>query len=255
MNRKRVIDLCEKIKEKDFHKKAVFDCQARGDTVDRELLKTLRESGFRTIHFGIETASERLMKLIDKRETVQQVIDGIRLSKEVGFQVSGTFILGLPTETKEERRAAYKLAKDLSLDYVRFNNATPYPGTKLYDIAKEENRLNVGKNWENLNACSTLVESPFRENSLAYVPATATEKELKYEILQYNLFYSFRPQSILKILKERIGPAGWLALPEKWYLSIEEWIYLIEFGTKIACSFAKIFSYNIKMFVKNIIRA
>ncbi len=126
------------IRKKGFHKKVIFDCQARGDTVDEEILKALRESGFRTIHFGIETASERLMKLIDKKETVQQVIEGINLTKKFGFQVSGTFILGLPTETKEERKAAYKLAKELSLNYVRFNNATPYPGTRLYEIAVEE---------------------------------------------------------------------------------------------------------------------
>ncbi len=244
MNKKRIMHLCEMMVQKDFHKKAIFDCQARGDTVSEQVLQSLREAGFRTIHFGIETASERLMKLIDKRETVQQVIEGVKLAKRFGFQVSGTFILGLPTETKEERKAAYRLAKELALDYVRFNNATPYPGTKLYEIAKEENRLNPGNNWENLNACGTLVESPFKETPLAYVPLTASQKELSHDILKYNLLYSFRPQSIFKILKERIGPAGWLTLPERWYLNPEEWSYLIKFGFRILCSFTKLFLYE-----------
>ena len=245
VNRERVLRLCEMMVQRGFHKKAIFDCQARGDTVNEQVLRALKEAGFRTIHFGIETASERLMKLIDKRETVQQVVEGIKLAKQFGFQVSGTFILGLPTETRKERKAAYWLAKKLSLDYVRFNNATPYPGTRLYEIAKEENRLNPGNNWENLNACGTFVESPFKKNPLAYVPLTTSEEELRHDILKYNLFYSFRPQSIFKILKERIGPAGWLTLPERWYLRPSEWVYLIKFASRILCSFAKLFLYTI----------
>lgn len=250
MNKKRVIELCDIILKKGLHKKAMFDCQARGDTVDEQILKLLREAGFRTIHFGIETATERLMKLIDKKETVQRVVDGIKLAKNCGFQVSGTFILGLPTETKEERRANYLLAKELSLDYVRFNNATPYPGTKLYEIAKKEGRFNVGERWGNCNACGTLVESPFKPNPLAYVPIGTSEDELRHDILKYNLFYSFRLKSILKILKEKVGPAGWLALPEKWYFKIEEWAYLLKFASRIFCSFAKVFLYDIAALFK-----
>jgi radical SAM superfamily enzyme YgiQ (UPF0313 family) len=246
INKKRVFELCDLIQKKGFQKKAIFDCQMRGDKVDKEILSTLKKANFRTIHFGIETATERLMELINKKETVQQIVDGVKLAKEFGFQVSGTFILGLPTETRAERKANYLLAKELSLDYVRFNNATPYPGTRLYEIAKEENRLNPGENWENLNACGTLVESPFKENPLAYVPLTTSEKELRIDILKYNLFYSFRIGSILKILKERVGPAGWLALPEKWYFSIKDWLYLTKFGINIIFLFIKIFIYSLR---------
>ncbi|MFH1359725.1 MAG: radical SAM protein [Candidatus Omnitrophota bacterium] len=245
INKARVFELCEMIRKKGLHKKGMFDCQARGDFVDEEILTTLKASGFRTLHFGIETASERLMKLINKKETVAQVVGGIKLAKKIGLRVSGTFILGLPTETREERRAAYRLAKELSLDYVRFNNATPYPGTELYNIAVKENRLNPGKNWENLNACGTLVESPFKENPLAYVPLGTSERVLRCDILKYNLFYSFRLQSIIKILRERIAAGAWLTLPEKWYFKIEEWIYLIKFAFRILFSFGKVFLYSI----------
>ncbi len=255
VNRERVLRLCDMIRKRGFHKSTIFDCQVRGDTVDEEILKALKESGFRTLHFGIETASERLMRLIDKRETVRQVVEGIRLAQKFDFQISGTFILGLPTETNDERKMAYRLAKGLSLDYVRFNNATPYPGTRLYDMAKKEKRLNAGDNWENLNACGTLVSSVFKDSRLAYVPLSTSEKELKHDILKYNLFYSFRPQSVCRILKERIGPAGWLTLPERWYFSPREWSYLLNFGSSVLCSFAKIFLYEIGFFLKGTLRS
>ncbi len=244
-NKQRVIDLCREIQKRGLHKKALFDCQARGDAVDEEVLAVMRESGFRVINFGIETASERLMKLINKGETVEDIKKGVALAKKFGFKISGTFILGLPTETRQERAAAYRLAKEMDLDYVRFNNATPYPGTRLYQTAIEEGRLNPGKDWENLNACGTLVESPFREAPLAYVPLGASELALRCDILKYNLFYSFRPKSILKILKERVGPAGWLALPPQWYLKPAEWFYLGSFALKVAALFIKVFIYSL----------
>ncbi len=244
-NKKRVIDLCHEIQRRGLHKKALFDCQARGDSVDEEVLGIMKESGFRTINFGIETASERLMTLIDKGETVEQIKAGVRLAKKFDFKISGTFILGLPTETRKERAAAYQLAKELDLDYVRFNNATPYPGTRLYQTALDEGCLNPGKDWENLNACGTLVESPFREAPLAYVPLGANERALRCDILKYNLFYSFRPKSIFKILKERVGPAGWLALPPKWYFKPAEWFYLSSFAFKVLGLFLKVFVYSL----------
>ncbi len=158
-NKQRIIELTEKMIEKGFYKKASFDFQTRADAVDSEMLILLKKAGFRLVNFGMETASERLMVLLNKKETVKQNIEGVKLAKKYGFGVSATFIFGLPTETKEERWQAYNLAKKLSLDYVRFNNATPYPGTKLYEIAKAEHRLYIEKNWTNLNACASLVET------------------------------------------------------------------------------------------------
>jgi radical SAM superfamily enzyme YgiQ (UPF0313 family) len=250
VNKDRVVELCGMIRSKGLNKGVIFDCQARGDTVDEDILNVLKSAGFRTIHFGVETASERLMKMIDKNETIKEIEDGIRLAKRLGFRVSGTFILGLPTETEDERKATYTLANRLSLDYVRFNNATPYPGTRLYEVALKEKRFNPGKDWENLNACGTLVESPFKNAQLAYVPLTTSETCLRRDILQFNLFYSFNPWRIYKILKERVGPAGWLALPERWYLRPEEWFYLIKFGTGILLLFAKVFFYNAVIFLE-----
>lgn len=241
MNKQRIKELSERMVEKKFYKKATFDCQTRADAVDKEILILLKKAGFRLIDFGIETASERLMTLLNKKETVKQNIEGVKLAKKYGFGVSGTFIFGLPTETREERWQAYKLANDLSLDYVRFNNATPYPGTKLYEIAKIENRLYIEKNWTNLNACATLVEDTLSEYRLPYVPATCEEITLKKDILKANLLFSLSPIRVIKLLFKRIGPAGWFYLPPGWYLRPQEWFYLTQFGMKLLKSLVKSF--------------
>lgn len=232
VNKKRVIELCNAICENKFNEKASFMCQLRGDSVAEEMLPYLKKANFTGLSFGVETASERLMKIIKKAETVQDNIDGIRLAKKYGFKVSATFIFGLPTETSLERQQAYKLAKELDIDYVRFNNATPYPGTELYEIALKEGRLNVDKDWGNLNACGTLVGGVSKR--LAYVPTTCAEKELMSDVFWYNIKFSLRPKKVLKMLFDKTSDtAGWIAFPEKWYLKKDEWGNLIRLITEV----------------------
>lgn len=232
-NKHRVMELCEAMIKKGFSQKTSFDCQTRADAINSELLVLLKKAGFRLIDLGIETASERLMELLNKKESVQQNIDAVKLVKQHGFGVSGTFIFGLPTETRRERWQAYQLAKDLKLDYVRFNNATPYPGTKLYEIAKAENRLFIQNDWQNLNACGSLVQDGLTTSRLPYLPIGSDETTLKKDVIKANLFFSLRPNLILRLLLKRIGPAGWFYLPPKWYLRPREWMYLLKLSLRL----------------------
>ena len=227
VNRKWTKRVCELMRDNKFYEKTRFGCYTRGDALSEEILSYLREAGFTTIGFGMETASERLMKIINKGETVEANIKGVRLAKRFGFRVGATFIMGLPTETREERLSSYQLAKELNIDYARFNNACPYPGTKLYEIAKAENRLNVGKNWENLNTVGAFVESSI----LPYVPLSCKEDELRRDILKANYSFWLRPKSIFLLLAG--GNQSGFVLPLKWYLKPAEWLSLAMFSTAI----------------------
>lgn len=233
VDKKRTKELCNLIIERKLHEKSSFHCQARGDSVDADILQHLKSANFKYIDFGLETASERLMKLINKCETVQDNINAVRLAKQFGFRVNATFIFGLPTETKADRLSAYKLAKKLDIDFARFNNATPYPGTRLFEIARQESALNTGKNWENLNACGSLVGGYFNKSRLAFVPKGTDEKELKRDVFKANLFFYLRPKSIIRIFKEKMIPAGWFVLPPRWYIKPKEWYNIIRFMAEL----------------------
>lgn len=239
-NKPRIIRMCELIQKRGLHRRTSFQCQVRGDEIDEDILKSLKAANFVTLDFGLETASERLMVLIKKKETVKQNIEALTLARKYGFQLSGTFILGLPTETKKERCDCYVLAKKF-LDYVRFNNATPYPGTELYEIARAENRLNVSKDWENLNACGTLVEGPFGNRHLAYVPIGTTEIDLKTDILKYNLIFYLRWKVISDLLNHKSGTSGWFKMPPRWFLNHKEWFHLMQLTFKITSSWIGLF--------------
>lgn len=212
----KTIDLAKSMIFHGLHQTAYFSCQLRADVVSEELLYWLRKANFATLNFGIETASNRLMKVIKKGETVEEQVRAVKLAKKFGFGVTATFILGLPTETASERKQAYLLANRLNLDFARFNNATPYPGTELYAIADRERGLRIEKNWENLNACGTLVWGA--DKKLAYVPNTATEKELKRDILWFNVGFSLRPKRLFHFLKAKSSQtSGWVNFSESWY--------------------------------------
>lgn len=240
VDKERVKKVCEAIVKENLHQKAFFSCQTRGDAITEEILTYLKRANFKIIGLGLETASERLMKIINKGEKVADNIKAAKLIKSMGFNVAGAFILGLPTETKEERWQAYKLAKELDIDYVRFNNATPYPGTALYEIAKQEGRLNIYKTWENFNAVATLVGG-LTNIPLAYVPMTTKERELKKDILKTNFYFSMRPKKIIQIFTDGKNANGWFILPDKWYFSPKELYYLGRLGFYLVKNFIMMF--------------
>lgn len=227
VNKKGTRELCELIYKHGFYKKKIkLSCSTRGDAIDEDILPIMKKAGFVHLDIGLETASERLMKMIKKGESVADVIKGVRIAKKFGLTVGGVFIMGLPTETRKERLACYRLAKELSLDYVRFNNACPYPGTELFNIAKKENRLRIERDWKNFSSLGAFVGG-FK---LPYVPTTCTEEELKRDIIKANNSFFMRPKGIFTLL---FGGKHWFTLPKRWYLKPKDWINLIKIALSV----------------------
>ena len=209
VNHARIKELTDAIKKSDIYTKMHFNFQARGDNCNEEILQLLFDAGFRGVYFGIETASEKLMKLVNKGETVQEVIDAVLLAKKIGFFVSGNFIFGLPGETPQDRKDAFKLAKKLNLDIVKYNNATPYPGTELYEIAKKENRLFIQGLYENLNSVSSFIEKPFKRTPFSYLPEGNTERQIKYDIYLGSLKFYFNYKRFVRVFTNPDKNVAW----------------------------------------------
>src|SRR3989339_437387 len=190
VNRSRIHKLTSLVVEEGLHKKMSFGFQARADNVRRDQMVELFEAGFNSVFYGIETASNRIMKVIRKDETIEDCIEAVKISKELGFHVSATFIFALPTETSADRTEAIRLTNELKIDMVRYNNATPYPGTVFYKEAQAEGLLNVVGYYDNFNSVSTFIEPPFKKIPFSYVPQGSTENEIRSQILWgYWRFY------------------------------------------------------------------
>lgn len=136
VNKKWAVDVCEGLIRKGYSD-LKFDCNCRVDSVDYEMLKLLRRAGCEKIIFGVESGSQNSLNKMNKKTTLQQGEDAIRLTKKAGIATYANFILGFPWETKKHLWETAKYANSLSSNYVKFYFATPYPGTKFYEVALE----------------------------------------------------------------------------------------------------------------------
>jgi radical SAM superfamily enzyme YgiQ (UPF0313 family) len=134
--KKNVAVLCDLLIEKGSPIK--WCCQTRADAVDKDLLKKMKQAGCVLIHYGVETGSDRIMKLINKNITKEKIINGIKLTKELGIDTACFFMFGFPSETKEEMEETIAFAKELNPTYASFHIAIPYPSTEFYNNMREK---------------------------------------------------------------------------------------------------------------------
>lgn len=222
INKKRIHELCDSMVENDLHKKAEYTMVTRADCIDDDLLQRLRYANFTGLAIGVETASEEIMRMIDKKETVKDMIAGITLAHKYTFNVDTVYIFGLPGETRRDRVDTLKLAVSLNVSKARFNNATPYPGTRLFDMAKKENNLNIIGDWENFHPTGALTATKSFEWPLPYYPKGTTKEELIMDVIQANMLYFLQPKRMWQLIKNSFDRKGtkWLVLPPKWWMNI-----------------------------------
>ena len=128
-----VWDLCERLAQARLPFK--WACQTRADYVDRPLLTLMKQAGCHLIHFGVESGSARVMATTNKRITLEQIEEGIAETKRAGIEQLCFFMFGFPGETAEDMEATIAFAKRLSPTYASFHIASPYRGTKLFEMS------------------------------------------------------------------------------------------------------------------------
>ena len=142
VRKKRTLEFCEAMIEHKMN--MTWSCTGRCNIIDREFLKLCKEAGCEFMGLGLESGSDMVLKAIKKSQTPEQIVDAVRMVKEAGITPGGTFILGLPPETKETMRETAEIYKKINQYRGHVNKfffATPYPGTELYDQMLAENKI------------------------------------------------------------------------------------------------------------------
>jgi radical SAM superfamily enzyme YgiQ (UPF0313 family) len=132
LNRNRAIKICKLISERGLDIQFNLYNGIRVDTVDEELLRTLKAAGCKFISYGCESGNDRVLKVIKKGVEVKDVVNAVNITRKVGINHKVNFIIGHPTETYEEAMDDIRLAKVLKCNFVSFYNLIPYPGTEVY---------------------------------------------------------------------------------------------------------------------------
>jgi radical SAM superfamily enzyme YgiQ (UPF0313 family) len=131
IRQRETTELCELMRKEKLDIQWI--CDTRADMIQRELLVKMREAGCRTIWFGVESGSPRILDRINKRIPLEQTAQAFKLVRKEGIQIACSFILGVPGETIADMEATLKFAKKLNPDLCQFNIFIAYPDSSLYE--------------------------------------------------------------------------------------------------------------------------
>jgi len=117
-------------------------CDTRVDLISRDILRKMREAGCKTIWFGVESGSQRILDLINRGVTLKQISDAFNLCREEGIQTACSFMLGIPGESIKDMETSFKFARKLDPDWCRFNIFIAVPGSSLYEEIMQKGLYN-----------------------------------------------------------------------------------------------------------------
>lgn len=150
VNKKRIVELCHEFGKRNL--KVKWGCDSRIDTIDHEMIDIMVANGLFRIFFGIETGSDRMQHLINKKLNLKRCEDIIKYCLNKGLEVTTSFIYGFPRETEEDLTKTMEMA-------VRFQNygctvltnmCHIMNGTELFNLFKESLFIEKSTSY---NAC------------------------------------------------------------------------------------------------------
>ena len=151
LNRKHCITICEEILKRGIKVLWSLPNGVRIDKLDKEMLLLFKKAGCVSMALGIESANQRILDMIKKelnQEIVKKVVQDVA---DVGIETVGFFMIGFPTETKQEIENTINFALELPLTRAIFAKVTPLPGTELFDLWEEKYSETGKVDWKTFN--------------------------------------------------------------------------------------------------------
>ncbi len=140
-NQERAEKLCDMIIKSGI--KIQFCFETRPELLNRPgLIEKLAKAGCRTINFGVEDIHPEILKQINRLPLpLDKIMDTVHACEKAGIRTSCFFIIGLPGSTKQSMNETIDFSKKLFGSQTEYKIATPFPGTQLYKMAKENKWL------------------------------------------------------------------------------------------------------------------
>ncbi len=110
-----------------------WSCLTRANTLTPDLAQRMKYSGCDLVKLGVESGSERVLKLMNKNIRKADVLSTSAILKDAGIKWVAYIIVGTPRETVEDVKETVQFMKEARPDYISVSNFTPYPGTVFYD--------------------------------------------------------------------------------------------------------------------------
>jgi hopanoid biosynthesis associated radical SAM protein HpnJ len=169
-----------------------WSCNSRAN-LEYDTVRQFKDSGLRLFLVGYESGNADILKRIKKGVTLEEMKRFTQACHRAGVVIHGTFVLGLPVETPETIEESIRFAQDLDVFSIQVSLAAPYPGTELYEMARQNG-------WFSRRDKTDIVHGDgFQTSSLEY-PGLSKEEIFESVERFYHRYY-LRPRPILRIIK------------------------------------------------------
>ncbi|MFH2219342.1 MAG: radical SAM protein [Pseudomonadota bacterium] len=205
LKKDRVSKICEGFLTADLG--ISWSCSGRVSSVDDPaLIGLMKRSGCWQINYGIESADQKILDFARKAITVEQAETAVRLTHEAGILAKGYFIFGLPYETEKTMEKTIRFAKNIPLTDISVFMLTPFPGSRVYDIASQHGTIDDDFSRMNILNVVYVPKGLTRETLLAYQRRFMKEFYLRPGILM-NYFKRLlaNPRILFRMLKAFSG--------------------------------------------------
>ena len=207
LSRSYVTDFCNAVIEQKLDISWSCPNGVRLDTLDSSILILMERSGCYSIAVGIESGSPRVLGDMRKHLTVETIKKGVDLiKKNTKIKVTGFFIIGYPTETKEDIEKTTPLAAGLDIDRAAFSIFSPLPGSPIYKELIEEGKIDEDRlAWEKFTIDEAIIPTgAIGSDELKRLQRTAVFRFYLRPKILLNLMREIRSFEQVKIIFKRL---------------------------------------------------
>lgn len=140
LNKKRVLKFCKLLNQSGIY--MMWNCQARVDTIDEEMLVAMKRCGLEHIQFGVESGSKKILQIYDKHITLEKIQNAASITRKVGVYLSFYLMTGMTGESRGDLEKTKKLLTSSIPHDVIVSPVAYYPGTEIYTDSLNKGLIN-----------------------------------------------------------------------------------------------------------------
>ncbi len=163
-----------------------WGCEGRVDSVVPHLFPAMAKANCRTLMFGMESGSQKVLDRLVKGQTLAEMEIAVRNAKKAGIEiVHGFFVVGNPDETVEDMRATFDFAAKLPLDTFAFNRLCVYRGTPLWQEYVKRGLVNETDDWYKYFKCSSIDPTCLPGETINNERTAGLRRVFAYKLMHY----------------------------------------------------------------------
>ena len=232
LSRRRVINICNEIIERGV--KIKWTTRARVHPFDEEMAYLMAKSGLKRAHFGVESGSEKSLKMIKKGINIKQITDAFNICKKYKIESLAYFIIGFDWETEKEIQETVNFTRKINPDFVMAFMLHPLAKTTVYQEIIDKG-IYSGDLWQEQ------AKNPVPEFRLPPHRSAKIRKYLRRKVDEIYIGFYLKPSFIISQLADKKSrKQGGLKISELLFkvklsfLMIKSWCknYIIEITDK-----------------------